>query len=438
MTSRILSKRYRAPRIELVIDGSPSLASAPSGRLNAQRTYASRVNRLLRPSDRSVLVWLVVFLGLPSLSSVEKFTGVVGLVLYVLALPVGIAVVRSWLWTPRLGRDIALLAALAAVLVVGLLVLYPLADSGRVGGGSDNDEALNLATRALVRGDDPYARETYLGNPVAVLPGALVLSAPFAPFGNIAVWANAFWLGALVLVLWRMGKGADASASTLALGLFLCVAGLNAWIVGSDRLANTICVLLLSIGVCALASFSDRGSFPLAGSALVLGIGLSWRINFVLIVPPLLAFVAARRGWRAAVVTGVALGAGFVLVTMPFLLADPGGFAPFHTLGKASTSSDPILARALIVAATTSFSLLVAFVMMQREPSLPSFLWACALVLATPVWLLFPVVWITDGWEGAFGFATYGLFAAIFASAAVALRGAVIGGQPLMPSHAAA
>ena len=292
-------------------------------------------------------MWLVVFLGLPSLYSVEKFTGVVGLVLYVVALPVGIAVVRSWLWTPRPGRDIALLTALVAVLVVGLLVLYPLADSGRIGGGSDNDEALNLATRALVRGDDPYARETYLGNPVAVLPGALVLSAPFALFGNIAVWVNAFWLGALVLVLWRMGRGADASASTLALGLFLCVAGLNTWIVGSDRLGNTICVLLLSIGVCALAS-RDHGSFPLAGCALVLGIGLSWRINFVLVVPPLLAFVAARRGWQAAVVTGVALGAGFALVTLPFLLADPAGFAPLHTLDKVATSSDPILGRALI------------------------------------------------------------------------------------------
>jgi hypothetical protein len=238
-------------------------------------------------------VWLVVFLGLPSLYSVEKFTGVVGLVLYVVALPAGIAFVRSWLWTPRSGRDIALLTALVALLVVGLLVLYPLADSGRIGGGSDNGEALNLATRALVRGDDPYARDTYLGNPVAVLPGALVLSAPFALYGNIAVSVNAFWLGALVLVLWRVGRGADASASTLGLGLFLCVAGLNTWIVGSDRLGNTICVLLLSIGVCALAS-QDHGSFPLAGCALVLGIGLSWRINFVLVVPPLLAFVAAR------------------------------------------------------------------------------------------------------------------------------------------------
>ena len=376
-----------------------------------------------------------MFLGLPSLYSVEKFTGAVGLVLYVVALPVGIAVVRSWLWTPGPGRDIALLTALVAVLVVGLLVLYPLADSGRIGGGSDNDEALNLATRALVRGDDPYARETYLGNPVAVLPGALVLSAPFALFGNIAVWVNAFWLGALVLVLWRMGGGADAPASTLALGLFLCVAGMNTWIVGSDRLGNTICVLLLSIGVCALAS-RDHGSFPLAGCALVLGIGLSWRINFVLVVPPLLAFVAARRGWQAAVVTGVALGAGFALVTLPFLLADPAGFAPLHTLDRVATSSDPILGRVLTVGATTLFSVLVAFVIMHRKPSLPSFLWICALVLATPVWLLFPVVWITDGSESAFYFATYGLFAAIFASAAVALRVGVIGGRRMMPSHA--
>ena len=383
------------------------------------------------------MVWLVVFLGLPSLYSVKKFTGVVGLVLYVVALPVGIALVRSWLSTPRLGRDIALLTALVAVLVVGLLVLYPLADSGRIGGGSDNDEALNLATRALVRGEDPYASETYLGNPIAVLPGALVLSAPFALFGNIAVWVNAFWLGALVLVVWRIGRGADASASTLALGLFLCVAGLNTWIVGSDRLGNAICVLLLSIGVCALAS-QDHGSFPLAGCALVLGIGLSWRINFVLVVPPLLAFVAVWRGWRAAVVTGVALGAGFVVVTLPFLLADPDGFAPLRTLNKVSTSSDPILGTELVVAATTLFSVLVALVIMRREPSLPSFLWVCALVLAAPVWLLFPVVWITDGSEGAFYFATYGLFAAIFASAAVALRLGVIDGRCLRPSRAGA
>ena len=395
------------------------------------------VNRLLRPSNRSVLVWLVVFLGLPSLSSVEKFTGVVGLILYVLALPVGIVLVRSWRWTPRPGRDTAVLTTLVAILVVGLLVLYPLADSGRIGGGSDNDEALNLATRALLRGDDPYARETYLGNPVAVLPGALVLSVPFAPLGNIAVWVNAFWLGALVLVLWRIGRGAYASASTLALGLFLCAAGLNAWIVGSDRLSNTICILLLSIGVCALVS-RDGGSVTLAGCALVLGIALSWRINFVLVVPSLLAFVAARRGWRAAVVTGVALGAGFVLVTIPFLLVDPDGFAPLQTLDSVWASSDLIVVGALIVAATTLCSVLVAFVIREREPSLPSFLWTCAFVLATPVWLLFPVVWVMDGAKAAFYFGTYGLFPAIFASAAVALRVGVDGDRRLIPLHVGA
>ena len=48
-----------------------------------------RVNWLLRPNNRSVLVWLVVFLGLPSLYSVKKFTGFVGLVLYIVALQLG-------------------------------------------------------------------------------------------------------------------------------------------------------------------------------------------------------------------------------------------------------------------------------------------------------------------------------------------------------------
>ena len=53
-------------------------------------------------------------------------------------------------------------------------------------------------------------------------------------------------------------------------------------------------------------------------------------------------------------------------------------------------------------------------------------------------WVLFPVVWIIDGSEAAFYFATYGLFPAIFASAADALRVGVIGDRPLMPSHAGA
>ena len=89
------------------------------------------------------------------------------------------------------------------LLAVAFGVIYPIANRG-VSGGSDRDEALNIAAAALWRGENPYYQRTYLGNVVSPLPGAILLAEPFVAIGNSA-YGNLFWL-ALALVVPQGGR----------------------------------------------------------------------------------------------------------------------------------------------------------------------------------------------------------------------------------------
>jgi hypothetical protein len=78
------------------------------------------------------------------------------------------------------------------VVLAVTLFIYPKANIHTPMRGSDRDDALLDATSALLRGEFPYSRPTYLGNPITPLPGALLLAVPFVLAGNAAL-ANALW-----------------------------------------------------------------------------------------------------------------------------------------------------------------------------------------------------------------------------------------------------
>jgi hypothetical protein len=66
------------------------------------------------------------------------------------------------------GRQVLWLAVVSFVMVlIAFALVYPVADSGVVGGRSDNDDALDMDTRELLHGRYPYYTRTYLGNPPA-------------------------------------------------------------------------------------------------------------------------------------------------------------------------------------------------------------------------------------------------------------------------------
>lgn len=94
---------------------------------------------------------------------------------------------------------VVLVVALLASVVTAFAVLFPHFNSQLPGHGSDRDDALNTAIAAVLHGEYPYARTTYLGNPITPLPGAL-LALPFWLLGNSAFQAVA-WLAVWSAVL---------------------------------------------------------------------------------------------------------------------------------------------------------------------------------------------------------------------------------------------
>jgi len=319
----------------------------------------SRTLRLAIVALGASALWLA--LVFPSLGLIQKFLGSIGLVAYVLGS--GAFVVAGYrMVTGGRGNSLSERQAQIALAVLALAlgwlfwVLYPLADAGVIGGGSDRDDALRLGVEHLLAGGFPYYEPTYLGNPITPMPGALVLSAPFAVIDPLA-WQNLAWLAAYGGVLrWVLGDWRSVAWSAFAI-VVLSPVLLHALVTGSDLIANSVAVMVF------LAMASYVGSrVPWLGwlSAVLFGLALSWRASFLFLLPLLWSAVLSRHGWvQAASRTGVAMLA-FSLVTLPFYLYDPDHFTPLKTLGKLRFSEDLAVASALIPTSTALLALAFA------------------------------------------------------------------------------
>jgi hypothetical protein len=340
--------------------------------------------------------WLGLFLSLaiPSAMVTHKYLGLAGLAGYLLVTACTLAAIVAYRegvlrFARRLtGAQIGGLAAatLAAVTVV-FFVVYPIANSGAQGGGSDGDDALHTATSELLHGRYPYSTTTYLGNPITPMPGALLLAIPFVLAGN-AAYQNIFWLAMFFLVARGLLKDVRSALLLLWAILLLSPTVMHTIVIGIDYVANGLYVLVFSVW--AVASVARAGSKPWyrIGSAALLGIGLSSRANFLFLLPVLFAAERRSGSWRAAVQSTTITIAVFLAVTLPFYLVDPEAFSPFHTARKFE-SLDNVLpkATAVIACATAVLALWLAS-RRSRCAGLIGMLRDCAIVLA------FPVCWI--------------------------------------------
>jgi len=232
------------------------------------------------------------------------------------------------------------LGAMHLALLVGFLAIHPLIDNdgfrlaGRDFGSSDGDEALELALSRLQAGEYPYRAETFLGNPITPLPGALLLAAPFYFIGNVGL-QNVFWLAVLFggIAWWFR---ASAAACLLAAATFLlCPTLVYHVLQGTDYVANATYVLASSVLLLESMRRDAPAWLRILASSL-LGVALSSRMNFLACAP--LIFLALRelRGWRQATRAVLPCALAFVVATLPFYLYDPAGFSPLHTEGKLS------------------------------------------------------------------------------------------------------
>lgn len=217
--------------------------------------------------------------------------------------------------------------ALAAILAALFVVLYPLAQGGRFGGGSDRDDAFTVALQALLSGRNPYSANTYLENAPTPLPGALVLALPFHLAGN-AAWQNLLW--GPVFVFWCRKRLAPAAGLVAALLLTLVAPqSLDDFVVGGDYLVGAIVV-----GIAADWCLRERGPVPQWARLLLLVLAVSSRPIYA-VVPVVVAGVLWREhGWRRAAAFALPMGALLLALDLPFWLVDPARFPTAHLLRK--------------------------------------------------------------------------------------------------------
>lgn len=330
---------------------------------------------------------------MPSLYLIEKYAGLAAVPVYLAC-----AATLVWLWQTGIARraspgpDERTARLLSIATLLGLIALFallhPLARSGRFGPGSDSGDALNRAVHALLRGEFPYAQKTFLGNPITPMPGELLLATPFVLIGDGA-WQIFLWLP-LAFLLARKALGSTWRALMFSwLVLLACPAVLHHFVTGNDYAANSISVLVLAV------LLTESASWQSAIFAVLLGVAISSRANFLLVLPivagRLVATIGAVRGLGLAAIAAAA----FCAVTLPFCLPDPGAFSPLQSAQKLRLL-ESILPHAnlLVPIAGALLSLVLALPKLNRSRA--SFLRNATAVLAFTL-LLPAILWTAIG-----------------------------------------
>jgi hypothetical protein len=285
----------------------------------------------------SALLTLAFSLIVPSIGAVQKYTGLVGLggyaVVVLVALLVGYQYVFPWVLGSSERLAIGMAVAAWMVLLVVFIVVYPIANAGVVGGGTDRDEALNIAVRELLAGRYPYYPRTYLHAPISPLPGAVLLAVPFVLLGNSA-YQNLFWIVVIYIFIARWFQ--DYRAALLVCGMVLAMSPVfwQEFVTGGDLLANSLFICVLTMLVARIHLDPAASSAKRTFITILFGISLSSRLNYLLLALPVCSLVWQVRGWRRALACFAVICAATALVTLPFYFYDPAGFSPLHTLRK--------------------------------------------------------------------------------------------------------
>lgn len=218
--------------------------------------------------------------------------------------------------------------AYVLLLVVASFVLYPYIDSGALGFASDRDEALSIGVKQMVQGLYPYYCKAALhihegcpkaGNPIAPMPGGLMLSLPFA---ITHVWLQSiFWLSMLFVVSKKLGEKALKNYMALLLLSPIVVAET---ISGGDHIANGAAVV-----ISLFIALSAQRTWVIVLASVLYGVALSWRSYFFLTSIPVAVYLMRSGQWRRLFTLGAVSIMAAALVILPFYLYDPEHFSPF-------------------------------------------------------------------------------------------------------------
>lgn len=343
--------------------------------------------RLNIRSDRAVYSLFFFFVAVfSSWTVLERFTGYYGISLYAVISGLIIGFIpQYWQTIQKIKPRLVYLVPFFVIIILSslFLILNPIANNKDYFGGSDSDDALNQAATALLEGKYPYNELTYLGNAITPMPGAVLIAVPFvAVFGNSGT-QNLFWISVFLLFLFfHFNKKHLASAlgGLLLLSLPLILYQLA---IGSDHLANAIYVLLAFIMLDKYLGKNQSLLYVVA--VLNVGIALSSRVNFTLLFPLFFFYGGYKYGWRRSLfTTGMSLLV-FIIVTLPFYLYNPDGFAPLHTRYKLDRFNNVLPNAQLIVPAVSLLTGILVIVLKRKMILLNDFLLSSAIVLFIPV-----------------------------------------------------
>jgi len=333
-------------------------------------------------------VGFALSLLIPSTAQIQKYFGVVGVAIYIAIASSALLIVCRYVFT-RFASTVTdkqvlwLIAATFLILLAVFLVVYPLANSGIVGVGSDRDEALNSATTDLLKGRYPYYGKIYTGNRISPLPGSLVLAVPFVLLGNSA-YQNFFWLFAFLISMNSYLKNRWAALLLLWVILALSPVVLQELVTGGDLLANSLYVLLSVLWMVSAICQPGFNSWGKSLLAVLLGVGLASRANFILLLPLVFSALIQSVGWKSATKYGAITCLTIGVMTVPFYLHDPQGFSPLHTANKLAQFQTILpFAGIILPLATGIIAIILSF--HYTNGSLHVLLRNCAIVLAFPV-----------------------------------------------------
>ena len=210
----------------------------------------------------------------PSVGVLRKYLGIKGIITYViigvLILSVVVAYEHVIFAFVKDDRFWWFMIPTFAGLLAIFLIVYPMANSGRWGMGSDSDDALNMAATSLLHGHYPYYGKTYLGNPISPMPGSILLAIPFVLIGNEA-YQNIFWLFLAVLAAKTYLQSPRQSLILFWVMMAISPRILHVVVTGSDEIANTLYVLLSMAWLITAASQEDTSKWKKISSGRLCG-----------------------------------------------------------------------------------------------------------------------------------------------------------------------
>jgi len=340
--------------------------------------------KIVNPKHRPA--WFLafsVFLLAPSFDTALKYFGSTGVVVYFVAGTVALLFADRFLipaYQKLVSEKSASYLALASLITLSAtaLIVYPIANSGRFGGGSDGDDALITAVTELLNGRYPYYLNTYLGNLISPMPGAIVLAIPFVALGLLPL-QNVFWLAILFLVFRKFEESSVSALGVVWIMLFVSPTLLQNIVTGADYASNSIYVLVAMWALIRTLSHDSAEWKPFA-AAVLLGVGLSSRSTFMLAMPLLLSALVQNAGWKPAIKYLVIAAITFLVVTIPFWLYDPAGFAPLRVQSDKLKAIEDFLPFASIIIPGSAMLMSVGLSFQRMRSDITVFFRNCAIV----------------------------------------------------------